>query len=90
MENNDVNAIILLELDNVMMHRFVKENKTLFTSGIIFYNCRTLQNCQNIKFQFNNSLLLKLKLFLLYYKQINCLYQIVILRYSLIFIPTFR
>ena len=30
----DIAAVILLELENVMMHRFIKDHKTLFTSGI--------------------------------------------------------
>ena len=32
--DRDVSAVILLEIENIMMHRFVKNNKTLFTSGL--------------------------------------------------------
>lgn len=37
-KEGDINALILLEIENTTMHRLVKNEKTLFTSGRDFFN----------------------------------------------------
>ena len=39
----DVEAAVILEQQNVFMHRLLNKNKTLFTSGTCFFTQETLK-----------------------------------------------